>query len=97
MLLVPDIFHAKVIWWKNYGVYVGSANLSDRAWHQNIEAGIFVDEEEAAESGLLELIEDFFDSLEDRSRPLTQEIADHVEELFSSDFAKHQYQQQSIF
>jgi HKD family nuclease len=95
--LVPDIFHAKVIWWKNYGVYVGSANLSDRAWLQNIEAGIFVDEEEAAESGLLEQIEDFFDSLEDRSQPLTQEIADHVEELFSSDFTKQQYQQQKNF
>lgn len=29
--LVPDILHAKVIWWVGAGAYVGSANLSDRA------------------------------------------------------------------
>jgi len=37
--LVPDILHAKVIWWVDAGAYIGSANLSDRAWISNIEAG----------------------------------------------------------
>ena len=40
---VPDRFHSKVIWWKGYGAYIGSANLTDRAWNANIEAGIFYD------------------------------------------------------
>ena len=30
--LVPDLLHAKVIWWVGAGVYVGSANLTERAW-----------------------------------------------------------------
>lgn len=28
---VTDILQAKVIWWKRYGTYIGSANLIDRA------------------------------------------------------------------
>jgi phosphatidylserine/phosphatidylglycerophosphate/cardiolipin synthase-like enzyme len=40
--LVPDILHAKVIWWVDAGAYIGSANLSDRAWISNIEAGTFL-------------------------------------------------------
>ena len=33
--------HAKVIWWKGLGVYIGSANLTDKAWNENIEAGCY--------------------------------------------------------
>src|SRR5262245_57874354 len=33
--------HAKVIWWRGMGVYIGSANLSGPAWYTNIEAGCF--------------------------------------------------------
>jgi hypothetical protein len=38
--------HAKVIWWRGFGVYVGSANLTYRAWNSNIEAGCFFAESE---------------------------------------------------
>ena len=38
--LVPDILHAKIIWWVDAGAYIGSANLSDRAWISNIEASL---------------------------------------------------------
>ena len=33
--------HAKVIWWRGVGAYIGSANLTDSAWYKNIEAGCF--------------------------------------------------------
>ena len=42
--LVPDVLHSKVIWWRGHGIYVGSANLTDRAWNTNIEFGIFISE-----------------------------------------------------
>lgn len=42
--------HAKVIWWRGYGVYVGSANLTSAAWYNNIEAGVFFSESEIAET-----------------------------------------------
>ena len=42
--LIPDYLHAKIIWWRGYGAYIGSANLTDRAWITNIEAGVFLNE-----------------------------------------------------
>jgi phosphatidylserine/phosphatidylglycerophosphate/cardiolipin synthase-like enzyme len=43
---VADIFHPKVIWWKGAGAYIGSANLTKSAWGGNIEAGIFLSEQD---------------------------------------------------
>ncbi|GAD79010.1 phospholipase D family protein [Vibrio ezurae] len=76
--LVPDCLHSKVIWWKGYGAYVGSANLTDRAWNTNIEAGVFFSESDLSDSGMLEQLEEFFDGLEalDVAFDLTQEIID---------------------
>ena len=34
---VPDRFHPKIIWWKGYGAYIGSANHTDNGWLTNIE------------------------------------------------------------
>ena len=72
--LVPDIFHAKVIWWDGYGAYVGSANLTENAWFGNIEAGVFFPEDELAESGLEEELLEFFEELDTHSYALTDEI-----------------------
>ncbi len=41
--------HAKVIWWRGVGMYVGSANLTGSAWYRNVEAGCFFDESEIDE------------------------------------------------
>lgn len=83
--LVPDIFHPKVIWWRKYGAYIGSANLTNTAWFRNIEAGIFLSEEELyAEDGIAEQLEDFFIQTDDRSHALTREIVEHLRELFDS-------------
>lgn len=62
--LVPDALHSKVIWWKGYGAYIGSANLTDRAWNSNIEAGVFFNESDLNDSGMLEQLTDFFDNLD---------------------------------
>jgi phosphatidylserine/phosphatidylglycerophosphate/cardiolipin synthase-like enzyme len=72
--LVPDILHAKVIWWVDAGAYIGSANLSDRAWISNIEAGTFLTNDELIESGMEKELRQFFEEIEDRANPLTQEI-----------------------
>ena len=72
--LVPDILHSKIIWWKDYGVYIGSANLTDRAWYNNIEAGIFITHQEMVENDTLEEINAFFIELDNYSIPLTDEI-----------------------
>ncbi|MCO7051657.1 phospholipase D family protein, partial [Proteus terrae] len=62
--LVPDALHSKIIWWKGYGAYIGSANLTNRAWYSNIEAGVFFTESDLVNSGMLEQLTEFFDNLE---------------------------------
>ena len=42
--------HAKIIWWRGRGAYVGSANLTDAAWLRNLECGVFYDGDELAGS-----------------------------------------------
>lgn len=81
--LVPDRLHSKVIWWKGYGAYIGSANLTDRAWHTNIEAGIFFTESDLYNSNLIEQLEEFFENLAslDCCIDLSQEIIDEQKQL----------------
>lgn len=78
--LVPDIFHPKVIWWEPFGVYIGSANLSDSAWFGNFEAGIFIPESRL-EDDMRDDLEVFFEAVDAASRPLTQELVDQVREF----------------
>jgi len=67
-------FHPKIIWWRGYGVYIGSANLTQSAWWNNVEAGVFFTEYEIIESGKGEELEEFFSVVDKHSSPLTDEI-----------------------
>ena len=58
-----DILHAKVIWWVDAGAYIGSANLSDRAWISNIEAGTFLSHDELVETGMERELLHFFEEV----------------------------------
>ncbi len=82
--LVPDRLHSKVIWWKGHGAYIGSANLTDRAWNSNIEAGVFFTEADLIGSGMYEQLIEFFDNLEalDACVDLTEEIVKEQSLLF---------------
>jgi hypothetical protein len=65
--------HAKVIWWRGVGVYVGSANLTGNAWYKNVEAGCYFREDEIEPemgSDILAL----FNELESHATPLTEEL-----------------------
>lgn len=72
--LIPDIFHAKVIWWVEAGAYFGSANLSDRAWLTNIEVGTYLTHEELVHNGMDQQLEQYFDQIDNRATPLIREI-----------------------
>lgn len=78
--LVPDFLHAKVIWWVDKGAYIGSANLSDRAWNRNFEVGTFFDRSELVDLGLDERLETFFEKLSDHSTRLSLEIVEEQEQ-----------------
>jgi hypothetical protein len=81
--VIPDALHSKVIWWRGYGAYIGSANLSGGAWSTNIEAGIFFEESEILSNGLDSQLEDFFETLENdcESYALSMEIVEEMEEF----------------
>ncbi|ANB18870.1 phospholipase D-like domain-containing protein [Dokdonella koreensis] len=72
--LVPHWLHAKVIWWVGVGAYIGSANLTDRAWNQNHEAGVFLTQDELDAQGMTERLDGFFDQVAAQSIPLDETI-----------------------
>jgi phosphatidylserine/phosphatidylglycerophosphate/cardiolipin synthase-like enzyme len=60
--------HAKVIWWRGFGVYIGSANLTGDAWYKNVEAGCFFPEEEINDEMATDILE-MFKVLDEHSTP----------------------------
>jgi hypothetical protein len=79
--LVRGNFHPKVIWWHGFGAYIGSANLTHAAWFHNVEAGVFLDEEELQSTGLADQLDGLFDYLANNSVALTQETVTKLERL----------------
>lgn len=73
--------HAKIIWFKGEGAYIGSANLTDNGWINNIEAGIFIEEDELIAQGLLDQLASIVEVVHDQSTPLSDEILMLIEEL----------------
>ncbi|MBW9064765.1 hypothetical protein JNB71_15730 [Rhizobium herbae] len=69
-------FHPKVIWWRGSGTYIGSANLTQSAWWNNVEAGVFLTEDELVDGGHDLQLEQFFTEIEAHAAPLTQELFD---------------------
>jgi len=72
-------FHAKVIWWHGFGAYIGSANLSNAAWNDNVEAGCFFDQIEIDESPIDVQLRDFFQKIEEHASPITDELFKAIE------------------
>jgi hypothetical protein len=72
-------FHPKVIWWKGYGAYIGSANLTGSAWWSNVEAGVFIPEAELVAAGHDLELEEFFSRIDEHSSPLTDELVGAIE------------------
>jgi hypothetical protein len=79
--LVPNVLHAKVIWWEGVGAYIGSANLTTAARGGNIEAGVFLEEGELVEQGIDEQLEKFFECVHEHSHELTKEVYEHLKKF----------------
>ena len=67
--------HAKVIWWRGFGVYIGSANLTHSAWYNNVEAGCFFEDTEI-DSEMESDLRRLFLVLDKHSTPLSDEVVD---------------------
>ncbi|MBK9991878.1 MAG: phospholipase D family protein [Verrucomicrobia bacterium] len=72
--LLGSFYHPKIFWWHGYGVYVGSANLSEAAWFSNCEAGTLLLEADLDEAGLRQPLIDFFADVNAQSKPITEQL-----------------------
>jgi len=72
--LINGHYHPKVIWWHEYGAYIGSANLTRNGWEKNIEAGVFLTEDELEELGVADHLDALFAELDRISIKLVDEV-----------------------
>lgn len=79
--MVPDILHAKVVWWVGVGAYIGSANMTDRAWVSNIEAGTFLREEDMEKTSMMEELRTLFDVIDARGQVIDEAFHKHLLDL----------------
>lgn len=92
--LVWQYYHPKIIRFGGYGVYIGSANLTDNGWYKNIECGVFLTEQDLFDAGLADELDEIFIGIDSESVPLTDEIIKQLKTLSSvhdskfSDFRK---------
>ncbi len=96
LFLYRDFYHPKIIWLRGVGVYIGSANLSDRAWWKNIECGIWFTQNDMEKNGMVEQLQTLFKVIRDQSQEATTEVLSKMQELernrarLKADENKHQ-------
>jgi hypothetical protein len=78
LFLTRGFFHPKLMWFRGVGAYVGSANLTDRAWFSNHECGIWLSQEDLERLGWTDEISRIFSVIRGDCREAT---AEHVELL----------------
>ena len=76
-----NYYHPKIIWFRNAGVYVGSANLTMKSWKQNVEAGFYFNNEDIARHSLDAQLTAFFRAIGKRFRKATREDLAAVKSL----------------
>jgi hypothetical protein len=79
--LVNGPYHPKVIWWRSFGAYVGSANLTKNGWERNIECGLFLSEDELYEEHVAEPLERMFREVVASSFELGRDDLPDIERL----------------
>ena len=82
--LIKGHFHSKIIWWHGWGAYIGSANLTHKAWFSNVETGIFYEDSEIAGNEIGLYLERQFEYLKKYSAPLSPELIKTLRKLHPS-------------
>jgi len=79
-----DNFHPKVIYFENYGLYIGSLNMTKNGLYNNVEAGVLIEENEITPEMRLE-IQSFFNFLRKKSIPISiddiETLDEYIEEI----------------
>ena len=83
LFLTRDFFHPKILWFRGVGAYVGSANLTDKAWYQNQECGIWTPKDELERLNWTEELASIFSAVQARCREATAEDLKALKDLQS--------------
>ncbi|MCW7479370.1 phospholipase D-like domain-containing protein [Leptospira bandrabouensis] len=75
-----EYFHPKVIYFENFGVYIGSANMTNNALYNNVEAGIFIEETELSNADKDQILS-FFEYLKSTSIPVALEDIEKIDKF----------------
>ncbi|MEQ8319347.1 MAG: phospholipase D-like domain-containing protein [Rhodospirillales bacterium] len=89
-------FHPKIIWWQGFGVYIGSANLTNSAWYRNFEAGCFYNDSEVAGLGIEMELQTFFRKIDEKASPLTNELFEWMEARAKSNARKQKQEKDEV-
>lgn len=76
--LIFEHYHPKIIWFLNYGIYIGSANLTRNGWYSNIECGLWLTAAEINEQQLEGELTDIFDEINKNAEALTDELLTRI-------------------
>ena len=92
-------FHPKVLWFEGYGAYIGSANLTNLGWYNNIELGTWFINDDLLKFNFIEELENFFSKVEEESNPLTKELLNKIQscENISKEFYKEKQKLEETF
>jgi len=81
LYLTRGFFHPKIIWLRGIGAYIGSANLTDKAWYKNLECGVWLSQEDLDRLNWNEELATMFDLIHKHCREATEEDLASLEEL----------------
>lgn len=81
LFLTRGYYHPKVIWFRGVGALIGSANLTDAAWFQNLECGVWVPEDDLNRLNWNDELSAMFRVVQGRCREATMEDLGILEQL----------------
>jgi hypothetical protein len=82
MYLTANFYHPKIYWFEGIGAYIGSANLTVQGRNNNLECGVWFNQDELVGEGLDEQLRMMLRVIRERSTPASEEhvrILDAIE------------------
>jgi PLD-like domain len=73
LFLTRRFYHPKILWFRGVGVYIGSANLTQAGWWDNLECGVWLSQDEIVRENIDAQLLSMFEVIASRSVPARKE------------------------
>lgn len=81
LFLTRRYYHPKILWFDGVGCYIGSANLTQQGWWDNLECGVWLSAEELRRDNWEDQIEAMLGVVQERSREAMVEDIERFEKI----------------